>query len=210
MQILGPSLRLMSQNPWGQSPAICVLMNLNWLWCSLKSDRLCFTAELLKMWSIYLQYQMNWGLVKFQNLWPHSKFTKSESQNSGLQAFQMMFMLAKVWEANLKHSWGSSSSLFLAQEQRGWRPSNTVLLHLSPFLSFQMHTGAARILDVMVQTLLGLAASLVYPDRSFLHTKEYFSQEADHIPKDSMAAKESLPAQSTKKEKNKKYLWDRH
>lgn len=67
-----------------------------------------------------------------------------------------------------------------------------------------MHTGAAKILDVMVQTLLGLAASLAYPDRSFLHTKEYFSQEAHHIPKDSMAAKEALPAQSTKKEKKKK------
>lgn len=43
-----------------------------------------------------------------------------------------------------------------------------------------MHTGAAKILDVMVQTLLGLAASLAYPDRSFLHKEIFLSRGRSH------------------------------
>lgn len=63
----------------------------------------------------------------------------------------------------ISHSWGSSSSLFVAQEQRGGDANNTVLSHLSPSLSFAMHAGAATILEVMSQTLLGLAAESRLP-----------------------------------------------
>lgn len=61
-----------------------------------------------------------------------------------------------------------------------------------------MLTGAANILEVMGGTLLGPAA-----DRWFLCIKEYFSQEADSIPKDSMTAKKTLPPENTKKGKTK-------
>ena len=58
--------------------------NPSWFSCSLKFGSPCFRAEQLKVWYIDLQHQTNWELIKTQNLWPYSKLTKSESQNSVL------------------------------------------------------------------------------------------------------------------------------